>query len=82
MIDVRAARLATIARAVAHLRSTDRHVLLAQLAAADMRPHWKTNPDGLADYLADARADDEPARLFGLWKLAQRVLAAAGLPTS
>jgi hypothetical protein len=68
--QIRAARQATIDRAIDYITSTDRDTVLAVLA--------KTDPEKLLQRLRDA--DPEPTSFFSRWKAAQIALRAAGLP--
>lgn len=52
--QVRSERLATIARAVDHLTTTDAATLREQLASTSIHDHWKQDPAGLADLLRTA----------------------------
>jgi len=69
------ARKATIARAVAHLRTAAPDTLAEQLATTTL--HDRHDPDRLADRLAS----DSDGFTFARWRAAKHVLAAAGLPT-
>jgi hypothetical protein len=77
--QVRAERLATIARAVDHLTTTDAATLREQLASASVHDHWKRDPEGLAALLRTA-AEPRDTSIYGLWAGALAVLRAAGLP--
>jgi hypothetical protein len=78
-------RKATIARAIAHIYSTDTELVRAQLGTTNLYDRFKADPDALADSLAVALRGEKPpatptGRLFGAWKAAQQLLQAAGLP--
>lgn len=78
--DHHAARRATIARAVEHLRTAPYATVRRQLLDVEIWPHWQRNPAAFADMLDRHATDPEVGRRFGAWKGAQRVLLAAGLP--
>jgi len=75
---VRAARKATIDRAVAYLSSADRDAVVALLAPTPIADRLKTDPDALKQALREA--DPQNPNFFAKWKAAQNVLRAAGLP--
>ncbi|MBP2703501.1 hypothetical protein JOL79_06775 [Microbispora sp. RL4-1S] len=75
-----AEQLATIARAIEHLRGTDSQVLRKQLAGTDIGRHWKTRPGALADELARVTRYSDKGLRLGTWHCARQVLAAADLP--
>jgi hypothetical protein len=78
--EVRAARQATIDRAIVYLTATDRATVLATLAKTRFHDHVKTDPDRLLQDLRDA--DPDRISFFARWKAAQNVLLAAGLSTT
>lgn len=76
--QIRAARQATIDRAIAYLTTTDRDTVLATLAKTRFHDHVRTDPDRLLQDLRNA--DPDAISRFARWKAAQNVLRAAGLP--
>lgn len=77
--QVRAERLATIARAVAHLTTADPATVRSQLATTNINERWKTDPAGLADLLRSAVSPDASTPVYSAWVGARSVLRAAGL---
>lgn len=73
-------RQAAIRAAIHHLRTADAAALAGQLANANLKPCYKTDPGSLADMLDQHLFVDDSMRFFGAWKGAQQVLYAAGLP--
>jgi len=78
--QVRTERLATIARAVAHLTSADPATVRTQLPATDLHDRWKQDPAGLAELLRAADGPNSSTPVFSAWSVAHAVLRAAGLP--
>lgn len=77
--QVRAARKATVDRAVTYLTTADRDAVLDVLATTGFSDDLKADPDRLAQELRDADPTDT-GPFFARWKAAQNVLLAAGLP--
>lgn len=75
-----AGRRATIDRAVNLLDTASPADLAAWLAKTTIHAHLKADPGALRDVLAGNR-DTNGGPLFGAWKGAQQLLAAAGQPT-
>lgn len=78
--EVRAGRQNTIDRAVMLLEESSPENVVRYLALTQAWDHLKADPAKVHDLLADITADDETARHFGAWKMAQQILQAAGLP--
>lgn len=76
---VRAERQDAINRAIHYLRNTRISEVLNTLGKTDLDRSWKINPATMVVFLEETDPD-QTGQFFGAWKMAQKVLQAAGLP--